>query len=285
MTQYKVLQWAFSFLEKSNRDPKVAELLLQYHLNMSREAFFLHMRTPLKKEVYERFKQDIIRHATSGVPLEHLTGEAYFYGRKFFVNSDVLIPRFETEELVEHVIRDVKKRKRQSPVTIVDLGTGSGVIAITLALELEHVHVYATDISEEALKVARKNATMHRANVTFYQGDFLQPLIDREIDIDYIVSNPPYIARNEELSLQDTVRNYDPALALFAENDGLAAYETIVQQIASLAPRKNRTLYVEIGYTQSDAVHDLIRRYTSVEQLKTIQDINEKDRIVCATIE
>src|SRR5699024_5048223 len=215
MIQYKVLQWAFSFLEKYGRERAVAEILLQFYTKKSREQLYTSMREPLEKDVVELFKEAIKRHALYGVPVQHITNDAHFYGRTFYVDERVLIPRPETEELVEKVIVDVRTNK-STRTEIVDIGTGSGIIAITLALELKHAKVYATDISEEALVVAEKNAKSLGADVQFFQGNFLEPLLKRHITPNYIVSNPPYIAEHERSTLADTVVKYDPELALFA---------------------------------------------------------------------
>src|SRR5699024_8869204 len=158
----------------------------------------------------------------------HLTGVEEFYGRTFQVNCHVLIPRPETEELVQLVLEKVKP----ASFTCVDVGTGSGVIAITLAKEWEDkdAHIIATDLSEEALEVAKQNAYDHRVEIEFNQGNFLKPLIEHGKKVDIIVSNPPYIAYEEKNQLAETVRNFDPELALFAHKQGLSAYEQIIKQ-------------------------------------------------------
>src|SRR5699024_4337912 len=136
-----------------------------------------NMREEIPEAVLQKFETDIKRHAETGIPIQHLMGYEVFYGRSFFVDKHVLIPRQETEELVEKVIGCVKSYSKD-PIRIVDAGTGSGVIAITLALELEHADVLATDISAEALEVAKRNALAHKAKVEFFESDFLQTFID-----------------------------------------------------------------------------------------------------------
>ncbi|WP_100009877.1 peptide chain release factor N(5)-glutamine methyltransferase [Lentibacillus sediminis] len=278
--QYEVLQWASSFLEKQNREARVAEILLMHYLQVSRAEFFANIREPVAREIDEAFQEDIRLHAEIGIPVQHLTGYEMFYGRKFTVNEHVLIPRPETEELVEHVLTHACHMR---PCRIVDVGTGSGVIAVTLALELPEATVYAMDISAEALEVAAANAERLGANVTFLQGDFLQPLIDEQIHPDIIVSNPPYISREEEADLSVTVKNFDPELALFAEENGLAAYRKIIRQSADLLQPGSR-MALEIGYQQGDAVKDLVAEAYPVSITEIIKDINGKDRIVSAVI-
>lgn len=281
--QYEVLRWASLFLEKNNRESRVAELLLQHHLGVSRAVFFANMQEDVPDDIYEAFKADIEKHAETGMPLQHLTGYEYFYGRRFTVDGHVLIPRPETEELVQHVIRhDVDFRKK--PLRIVDVGTGSGVIAITLKLEWSDAEVFATDISEEALQVAKKNAAEWNADVAFLQGNFLEPLIEREMVVDILVSNPPYIAETERNVLSDTVKNYDPELALFAGDDGLSAYKEIIRQ-AKCVVRPGGLIAFEIGHEQGNAVKKLLMETFPYSDVDILQDINKKDRIVTAKIE
>lgn len=280
--QYEVLRWASVFLEENNRESRVAELLLQHHLGVTRSQFFMNMQEHIPVEVYEAFKADIEKHATTGIPLQHLTGYEEFYGRRFSVNEHVLIPRPETEELVQHVIQAVDKVPNQN-LQLVDVGTGSGVIAITLALELPDVEVSATDISPEALQVAKANAASLQANVTFHQGDFLEPLSYQQKTVDIIVSNPPYIAESEREELSDTVELYDPDLALFAEDDGLAAYKKIIQQAKSVL-KEDGLIAFEIGYTQGEAVKKLLLDSFPQSEVKLIQDINGKNRIIIAKL-
>ncbi|WP_085994033.1 peptide chain release factor N(5)-glutamine methyltransferase [Oceanobacillus senegalensis] len=279
---FEVLKRASLFLEKQNREPRVAEILLQHHLKINRSQFFMMMQEPINPNVIKRFEQDLERHAKTGVPVQHLTGSEEFYGRTFHVNEHVLIPRPETEELVLHVTNLVQEYFPNQPITIADIGTGSGIIATTLALELSQANVFASDISEKALQVARKNASNLHAEVSFLQGDFLQPFIDEGKEMDILVSNPPYIAKSEEELLSDTVKNFDPELALFADEEGLAAYRRIIQQAKRISPLQ--ALVFEIGHTQSDAIHQLIKAAFPTSMVKTIKDINGKDRIVSAVL-
>ncbi|WP_246187670.1 peptide chain release factor N(5)-glutamine methyltransferase [Ornithinibacillus caprae] len=284
MKQYEVLQWASLFLEKNNREPRVAELLLQHHLGMSRNEFYMHMRETVPALIRSKFEADIKEHAETGVPLQHIIGYETFYGRDFHVNEHVLVPRPETEELVQHVIQIAKSNsKSDHPITIVDVGTGSGIIAITLALELPNATVYATDISEEALAVAQRNAAQLQANVTFLQGDFLQPVIVQNIKTDIVVSNPPYIPRSDEESLSDTVKHFDPELALFADENGLAAYKKIISQLPSVINAEGAAVAFEIGHDQGEIVTLLLNKQFPKSKVDVLQDINGKDRMVVAT--
>lgn len=276
MKQYEVLQWASLFLEKHHREVRVGDLLLQHYLGMSRSGFFANMRETVPTGVVDKFKRSVTEHVETGIPIQHITGVEVFYGREFLVNKHVLIPRPETEELIEHILQHA----RDNPQTIVDVGTGSGIIAITLALESPHAKVYATDISSTALKVARQNANKLGANVTFLQGDFLQPIIENGITPDLIVSNPPYIAETDEPTLMDTVKGFDPHLALFADDNGLAAYKQIVH---SMPVGVNKIVF-EIGSKQGQAVSEMLTNKYPEATIVVIKDINGHDRIVSAQL-
>ncbi|MFD1362017.1 peptide chain release factor N(5)-glutamine methyltransferase [Lentibacillus salinarum] len=274
---YEVLRRASLFLEENNREPKVAELLLQHYLDVNRTTFLAMMHDPVPEAVLQCFRHAVTTHAETGVPLEHLTGCAPFYGRYFDVSEHTLIPRPETEELTQLAIQTAS----EGPLTIADIGTGSGNIAITLALELPDAIVYATDMSAEALAVARQNAAQLGANVTFLQGDYVQPLIDRDIHVDMLITNPPYIPLHEKTLLSDTVRDFEPEEALFAGHDGLAAYKAIVEQLPE-AVKPNGYVLFEIGHQQGNAVQSLVKSTFPQRDVTIIQDINGKDRIVKA---
>lgn len=277
--QHEVLHRASLFLEKNNRETKVAELLLQHYLGVTRSEFITTMREPVPENINKQFQQAIQQHAETGMPVQHIIGNESFYGRIFHVNEHTLIPRPETEELVEQVIKTMP----DEPTTIVDIGAGSGIIAITLALELENATVYATDISIEALAIARSNANELGADVRFLHGDFLEPMIKEGEQAEVVVSNPPYIAPNEAVNLSDTVKNFDPELALFAEENGLAAYQKIIADLPRVI-RNKAYVFFEIGYEQGESVRSMLNRKFPSSHIEIIKDINKKDRIIKAYI-
>lgn len=278
LKQYEVLKRASLFLQQNNCEEHVAELLLQHFLQLPRAQFYANMQQRISSEVVNKFRKAVKEHVTTRIPIQHLTGYEHFYGRKFYVNEHVLIPRPETEELVERVIFEVGAK----PASIVDLGTGSGVISITLALELEQATIYATDISKKALHVAKKNAHVYQANVKFMHGNFAEPLMERNITTQVIVANPPYIAFDEKPSLSQTVK-HDPELALFTSESGLAAYRTIVEQSKKIITDQGIIAF-EIGHRQADAVCEIIQKNYPQCTVKVYQDINKLDRIVIASI-
>ncbi|ARI76062.1 peptide chain release factor N(5)-glutamine methyltransferase [Halobacillus mangrovi] len=267
--------WASVFLQEHNRETRVADLLLEYYLGLTFAQLLAYERDPFPEEKKKGFVCSVRNHASTGVPVQHLIGHAHFYGRDFKVNADVLIPRPETEELVVGVKDWMRTYEITSPV-IADIGTGSGVIAITLALET-NAKVLAADVSNEALGVAQQNAQALAAEVEFRQGSYLEPFYDQQIDV--LVSNPPYIAYKDKKEMDDTVLNFDPELALFAEEEGLAAYKAILNQLQE----QPSLIAFEIGYNQGEAVKRLIEVRFPEAAVEVRQDINKKDRMVFAT--
>ncbi|GGM32758.1 release factor glutamine methyltransferase [Paraliobacillus quinghaiensis] len=278
-TLQEVLHRASLFLEEHNREPRVAELLLLHHLQFTKTQLLMAMKEKIPSKVNEAYQQDIHKHVDTGIPIQHLTGYEDFYGRTFHVSQDVLIPRPETEELVVGVLDRIKNIPR--PLKVVDIGTGSGIIAITLKLEDPSLTVEASDISTEALQIARKNAATLNAEVTFKQSDFLQKWLEESESVDVIISNPPYIAWEEKETLADTVKNFDPSLALFAESDGLAAYQQIIVQAKKMLSPCG-LLAFEIGYQQAEQVKQLILTQFPNSKVEICQDINGRDRMVFA---
>ncbi|HOX82079.1 MAG TPA: peptide chain release factor N(5)-glutamine methyltransferase, partial [Chryseolinea sp.] len=197
---------------------------------------------------FEILLADILKRINSHEPLQYILGEAYFFGRKFKVNSSVLIPRPETEELVNLIISEMKRRPTLSTerIRIMDIGTGSGCIPISLGLEIQNAEVFAIDISEGALEVAKQNAHDLHAGVQFMQLDILNADIPFQ-NLDVVVSNPPYIALSEMKMMSNNVVDYEPHLALFVEeNDPLVFYRVIATKSKSVL-KPGGLLVVEIN--------------------------------------
>ena len=205
-----------------------------------------------------------------GVPLAHIIKTAPFYGLDFFVNKNVLIPRMETEILVEKVINDYKQQKQ---LEILDLCTGSGCIAITLKKSLD-CNVLAVDVSKKALKIAQKNAKLHSTAINFIKSNMFDG-INKKFDI--IVSNPPYISHNEIEKLPLSVKNFDPRIALDGGNDGLDFYRIIANQAASFL-KGNGTLYLEIGFDQGESVPKLLEE--NFKNVEVFKDFDNNNRII-----
>jgi len=224
------------------------------------------------KKYYEGDMEEAIDKLKSGVPVQYIVGNVDFYGYTFKVNKNVLIPRFETEELVSRTINYINKYF-DSDVTIVDLGCGSGCISITLSKEL-NVSVDAVDISKDAINVASENSKINDAKVTFYLGDMLKPL-NKKYDV--IISNPPYIRYDEEI--MDIVKNNEPSLALYADNNGLYFYEEILKNANKYLNSKNMIAF-EIGYKQGESIKELAYKYLPNCNVFIEKDLSLKDRFV-----
>lgn len=208
-------------------------------------------------------------------PIQYILGEADFFGRKFFVNNSVLIPRPETEELVRLMI---DHSKRKNGLKILDIGTGSGCIPTTLALEIPGSKVYATDVSEGALTVAEQNAKRNDASVEFIHHDILKEPIPLE-GLDIIVSNPPYISKSEMQEMRHNVVDFEPHLALFVPNDDpLLFYRAIISKSRS-ALNKGGVLAFEINERFGKDVADLFLT-SGFKEIKIHKDLSGKDRIV-----
>ena len=281
-TIYEALTRASSFLEENNREKEVARYLLQHVLGKNYSQLMMAMYEEIPTEAFETFWSYVEEH-TTGRPFQYIIGQESFYGRDFFVNEHVLIPRPETEELIE----EVKKRvpavftTNKDSLTIADIGTGSGAISITIKKEFPTAQVTATDISSEALQVAGKNAQLLQADITFKQGDLLEPIAQQKWDI--VLSNPPYIGQHEAESLSDTVIDYEPHLALFAEEDGLQLYRKMAEQLP-LMMNVPSFIGFEIGYEQGPAVKKMLETAFPMATVEVVKDINQKNRFVFCTI-
>jgi len=206
-----------------------------------------------------------------GIPVQYIVGNVDFYGYTFKVNPSVLIPRFETEELVSRTINYISEYFDKP--SIVDLGCGSGCISITLSLLLG-VSVDAVDISFSALEVAEENCRINNASVNFYLGNMLEPLNGK---YDVIISNPPYIANDEEI--QDIVLNNEPSIALFASDDGLYFYREILKNCRGYLNDRSLIAF-EIGCTQGGRVRDMAYKYLPGSKVLVLKDLSGRDRFV-----
>lgn len=215
-----------------------------------------------------------------GVPVQYIVNNANFLGEDFHVDSRVLIPRPETEELVEQVYRDLLFNYRDEPFTLVDLGTGSGVIAISIAKRFPNAKVYAVDIDYDALKVARFNARRHEVDVQFLIGDMLKPLIQQGVKVDYIISNPPYIGNLEEI--EENVFKYEPLIALEAK-EGTEFYEKIFADVNEVFDEQVK-IYFEIGYDQRKKLTKFVEKLPFQTKFNFSRDLQGKDRYLFVSL-
>lgn len=228
--------------------------------------------TPLEYlEKYGNPTKENIDRLNNGEPVQYIVGNVSFYGNIIDVDKRVLIPRFETEELVENTVKYIKKYNYKS---IVDIGTGSGCIAITLKKFFPEILVDAVDISKDALEVAKKNADKNNVNINFYEGNLLEPLSKK---YDVIISNPPYIAYDEEI--MDIVKNNEPHIALYASNNGLYYYEEILKNVYKYI-NNNGLIAFEIGYNQGEEIKKLASKYLNKYDFEIKKDMPGKDRMV-----
>ena len=274
MNRRQAITKACLLLRRQGKEESLARFLLMYMLDESPQLFSNSFSEQLSQENEEKYFSLIEKHIKEDVPLSHLVGFEYFYDRKFKVTKEVLSPRMETEELIYRVVEYVKSTKKNN-LKILDLCTGSGIIAITLKKELSQfsIDVVASDISAEAIKVAKENTQSHDATIKFIQSDIFDNIADK---FDIIVSNPPYIDRKDEVTMQDNVLKYDPHLALFAEEEGMYFYRKIIEQ-ANDYLNENGVIFFEIGYDQKDKIIKLadLNGYSA----EVYKDINGRDRM------
>lgn len=257
--------------ERARRD---ADVLLMHTLKKSRAWLMAHGDELLSDELFLSYTE-LLERRRRGEPIQYITGETEFYGLPFRVTPEVLIPRPETEHLVEKVI-ELAARFEQP--RIVDVGTGSGAIAVALAHEWLSAVITAIDLSRSALAIARENAKRNEVDLRFLDGDLLAP-VDGEC-FEIVVSNPPYVPSGDRATLSVEVREYEPALALFAGDDGLDVYcRLIPAAFGALVP--GGYVALEIGYGQSKAITELLAK-AGFEQIEFVPDLQGIPRVASA---
>lgn len=277
MTVRELIRQSEAMLDQEARDCNVAKVLFYHLAKKEPHQLYLMMDEKVDEELLEKFNEGMKRYM-DGEPIQYIKGCETFFSRDFIVNEKVLIPRYETEELVENILYRIDDYFEDlDSIDLCDVGTGSGAIAISLALEEPKLNVVATDISEEALEVARLNAQNLNAKVDFYQGDMLQPLIDMNKKVDIFVSNPPYIPVNQDI--EAVVKDNEPHVALFGGNDGLYFYRKIFESVQSIL--KNKALLAfEMGFDQRELMEEALNHYFPNIPFEIIKDINGKDRML-----
>jgi len=275
-----LLGWTTDFLKSKDVEAakREAELLLAHVLKCKRVDLFVRYDEQPSEAERAKFRE-LIQRRVAGWPVAYLVGSREFYLLSFEVSPAVLIPRPDTETLIAEADRLLKPLRTPA---VLDLGTGSGCIAVSLAHLKKDAHVTATDISPDALDVARRNAAKHGVaeRMTFLQGDLFAAL-PPESNFDLIVSNPPYIAQSEFASLAPDVRDHEPRLALDGGPDGLAFYRRIASGVGPFL-KPSGSLLLEIGYTQEDAVRNLLAERPELELGVTLKDAGGHPRVVCA---
>ena len=225
------------------------------------------------KKYYEGDINEALSRIKNNEPVQYIVGNVDFCGNKIKVNKNVLIPRFETEELVENTINFIKNNFNKK-IKVLDIGTGSGCIIISLKKELPFIDAYALDISKEALEVAKENAKNNNVNINFINSDIFSNINDK---FDIIISNPPYISHDEEV--MDIVKNNEPHLALYSDNNGLYFYEEILKN-AHKYFNKKYLLAFEIGMNQFKDIDSLRKIYLKDSKIILKKDLQGRDRMV-----
>ena len=260
MTYQKLLQIASEKAIAYDKEESAAILLLEHVTNLKTNQLFLKIHEEVEADILNSFNEIFERYLTKNEPIQYLVGYSCFYGYDFIVNPSVLIPRFETEELVENILYRYDKYFKGQKVDVVDVATGSGCIAISLALEEKNMNVIATDISFEALDVARMNNEKLGANVKFYQGDMLEPVKDKKFDI--FVSNP----------------DNEPNIALCGGNDGMKFYRIILSGVRPLLKDKALICF-EHGFDKKEEMLLLANEYFPECKVEVLKDLEGKDRM------
>ena len=260
-------------LENEKEDSAVV-LLLEAVTGFETNTLFMKRQEEIPSEIEKKFNEIFNKYLHENKPIQYLIGYSNFYGYDFIVNEDVLIPRFETEELVENILYKYDEHFGGKKVDVCDLATGSGCIAITLSKEEKNMRVVASDISKEALKVARENNKKLGGNVTFLEGDMLEPLKGMKFDI--FVSNPPYIPEEEEVD--PLVKDNEPNLALFGGKDGMKFYRIILEGLRPLLKEKAMIAF-EHGFDKKEEMLALAKEYFPEAKAECIRDLEGKDRM------
>ena len=271
-TYYEVLERASSFLKEIRHSSFVAEWLMRERLNWSKTELILNYKNEMPMEEIKQFDKDF-KEFLKGKPMQQIIGHEWYYDRKFKVTKNTLIPRPETEEWQDQVLKELS----QKPLKVLDIGTGTGILAITHKLERPDDQVTATDIKVDALAGAKENAENLKSDITFKQGDLLEPVAGEQFDL--VLCNPPYISQNEIEVMDQTVLDYEPKDALFAEDDGLEIYKAIAQSIKNYLTT-GATLFFEIGYQQGEKVTNIFKQVFPKATIEVWQDFNQLDRVV-----
>lgn len=283
MTLYDLLnEGSAALLQAGDTDGENdAKLLLFEAFHLDLVHFLMDRLRPLleqDEQVQEQIRtyRGMVAKRASRIPLQQILGSQEFMGLDFFVNEHVLIPRQDTETLVELVLQEQPGTEKK----FLDLCTGSGCIAISLAVKGGYESVTATDLSEEALKVAERNAKNHQKKIIFHQGDLFSALPQSEAgSFDIITSNPPYIPTAVIATLEPEVREHEPMMALDGTEDGLKFYRQIAKEAGTWL-KPGGAIYLEIGYDQGESVSGLLRD-AGFDKVRVVKDLPGKDRVVC----
>jgi protein-(glutamine-N5) methyltransferase, release factor-specific len=281
MTIAEILAKAEQLCRDKNKEEHPARMLLMDRLNLESYELFAAMDETPKEEIITEYFQTLSCYLEQNEPIQYILGYEYFAGRNLFVDAGALIPRPETEELVYEILFLIDQEFPETDypqIACADVGTGSGAIAVSLAAEEPRVDMVATDISEDALIVAKKNASAFASKIQFFVGDMLQPLIENDITLDILVSNPPYIPQAE--IVQDIVSENEPHIALFGGSDGLYFYRILLENAHTVINKDHFLLAFEIGFDQAERLIALAQTNFPTARVWVKQDLQGKDRML-----
>lgn len=261
-------------LTMHHQEENIAFLAMEDLFGITRASLFLNNEKIIPYEAAQHYDK-VIEEVCTGLPYQYVIGFSWFYGEKFIVNPHVLIPRNETEEIVYRILNDIKDDGKN----VADIGTGAGVIPIILKKHWKANKVFATDISRKALEVAVKNNKIHNTEVEFLDGDLFDPLINQNIKLDVLISNPPYISSDEIGLMTPSVIHHEPHLALFAFDHGLALYKKMINNLFKVMNDGGK-VYFEIGFNQGEALCEYIKKMWPNTEPEVELDINNNPRIL-----
>ncbi|WP_429971137.1 peptide chain release factor N(5)-glutamine methyltransferase [Fructilactobacillus sp. Tb1] len=272
VTFFEALKWASLCIKGQNIEQDEPQFLLLNQMHWDLTTLLRNYRTKMPADERQQFSDNLQR-LVNGEPAQYIVGQTYFYGYPMQVNPSVLIPRPETEELVEWILNDNHK----DSLKVLDVGTGSGAIAIALKQQRPDWNITASDISADALQVAKSNAELNHVDINFVESDLLTEFVGQKFDI--ILSNPPYIAHDEEKVMDQDVIDYEPDLALFAKHNGLFIYEELAKTVSDYLISDGK-LYLEIGFHQGPAVTDLLKTQNPAANVELRKDLADHDRMI-----
>ena len=276
----EAIREAGRYLDECGQETGIADLLMADLFSMTTTQLMLKARDEMPAAAKALYDESVERVCT-GEPYQYVVGFSWFYGEKFKVTNDTLIPRNETEELVVFVL----ERESDDGKTIVDIGTGTGVIPVTLQKSWTENIVLATDISPAAMEVAKENAEAHEVSIRFHEGDLYEPLIRHGIKVDVIISYPPYISREDTGSMTPSVVRHEPHQALFADDSSLHVYKRLIDGLPDVLHPGGR-VYCEIGFDQKEPLLEyLLEKWPETKYYGVVKDINQQDRILYFTWE
>ena len=281
----EIIAKGINILNKCNFEDSgiISREILCYMLKKDKQYLIIHMNEELEESIYNEFIENINK-IVRGIPLQYITNKQQFMNLEFYVDENVLIPQPDTEILVESVLEICNNIKENTKIKILDLCTGSGAIAIALNYELNkrniNTEIIASDISDNALRVAKKNNVKNNTKVKFIHSDLFENIKDNDFDI--IVSNPPYIKKDVIPTLSKQVRN-EPIIALDGGDDGLDFYKKIIEQARKYIKNEGY-LCLEIGYDQKIEVLTILNQFEEYRKTKTIKDLSNNDRCIISEI-